>query len=271
MCSRRGETRWSAVLIGVSAKWAFSPVKPLFSRGHPVLTCWLCGCVLKLQTCVFVSTAAEAYPLSADYCSALPTPSKGDTCAAQLKRGNSNCGVWGVFGAAAQLKSVFGDVSNSHCLLLSGYENNTRTHLFFLSIIPPREETSRTLNQLFHQAVKYSTEFNCSVHFINNPNMQTQSLTIYPRLFFRECCAPLSAVFTHCAAPVKPPPWKSALVRTCLCVCECAYLRDLWIILSLDRLAFCPALAYLRILLINVWDMPGKWKGQEIRFWKIMQ
>lgn len=109
-----------------------------------------------------------------------------------------------MFGAAAQLKSVFGDVSSSHCLLLSSYENNTRTHLFVLSIIPPGEETSRTLNQLFHQAVKYSTEFNCSVHFINNPNMQTQSLTIYPRLFFRECCAPLSAVFTHCAAAVMP-------------------------------------------------------------------
>lgn len=37
-------------------------LSPLLSSGHPLLSCWLCGCVLRLQTCVFASTAAEAYP-----------------------------------------------------------------------------------------------------------------------------------------------------------------------------------------------------------------
>lgn len=32
------------------------PSCSLLSSGHPVFTCWLCGCVLRLQTCVFAST-----------------------------------------------------------------------------------------------------------------------------------------------------------------------------------------------------------------------
>lgn len=49
-------------------------VKPPLFRSPSLCTCWLCGCVLTLQTLrIRPYTAAEAYPLlSADYCSALP-------------------------------------------------------------------------------------------------------------------------------------------------------------------------------------------------------
>lgn len=33
------------------SQMSISPLNPLFSWGHPLFTCWLCGCVLRLQTC----------------------------------------------------------------------------------------------------------------------------------------------------------------------------------------------------------------------------
>lgn len=148
----------------------------LFSSGHPLFTCWLCGCVLRLQTCVFASTAAEAYPLSADYCPALPTPSKGDICATkgaaafwkenlilegeEFRPQDARCS------SDTHLYSCRKRRMHLLCLLFGSFffcgKNNIWTicDLFLLIIIPPREVTCKAsclaalqiLNQLFHQA-----------------------------------------------------------------------------------------------------------------------
>lgn len=80
---RRGEERRGSKVRSPERRLSqrsVSPLDPLSSRGHPLCTlctCWLRGCVLRLQTCTSRGLSPVSWLLLA-----LQTPSKGDTCAA---------------------------------------------------------------------------------------------------------------------------------------------------------------------------------------------
>lgn len=90
-----------------------------FSSGHPLFTWWLCGCVLRRQTCVFASkasAAAEAYPLSADYCSI-----KKVTLVQQKAKSKSGGLSSGVQSAALNITCIHREECSSLCLLFNSY------------------------------------------------------------------------------------------------------------------------------------------------------
>lgn len=149
----------SAVLSAVSAKNEHFPVKPLLSGSSSVHMLIARMCIAAADLRIRLDTSRGGYPLSADYCSALPTPSKGDTCASAgpaaffsffFFRGKCHSGERRSSGrrlrAAAQRLSSFSAVKLL-CFLLSGSKNNTCADLFFHMIIPPRDTRPRALSQ----------------------------------------------------------------------------------------------------------------------------
>lgn len=99
---RRGDRRGSKVRHPGRrfSQMSISPLNPLFSWGHPLFTCWLCGCVLRLQTRSSRGLSPVSWLLLA-----LQTPSKGDTCAARLCfflwRMGIYSGAWGVLACSS--------------------------------------------------------------------------------------------------------------------------------------------------------------------------
>lgn len=133
---RRGDRRGSKVRHPGRrfSQMSISPLNPLFSWGHPLFTCWLCGCVLRLQTRSSRGLSPVSWLLLA-----LQTPSKGDTCAARLCF--FFCEGWE---SILELEEFWPAAPGSWklplCLLLSACKNND---LFFLSGELTLRENSR--------------------------------------------------------------------------------------------------------------------------------
>lgn len=140
---RRGEDRRGSKVRHPGRRFSqmsISPLNPLFSRGHPLFTCWLCGCVLRLQTRGSRGLSPVSWLLLA-----LQTPSKGDTCAARLCF--FFCEGWE---SILELEEFWPAAPGSWklplCLLLSACKNNSR---LIYSSSPESWPCVRTLAVLF--------------------------------------------------------------------------------------------------------------------------